>query len=158
MNFTAGVGSGWVISRWFNYQSLNWFIFNSNNKIARASDRAQVTALPCERWRGEKKMLYFHIMAPSQPATQGSVKPKASLAIISLCYYFWNKTWAESIQAQKDYYFNFRQEIVRMPELEETTGSHHLGWSEMNAFNEAKDICISKLHSWDKIRLLAQTL
>lgn len=62
-------------------------------------------------------------MASSQTAKQESVKLKVSQAIISLCYYFWNKTWAESIQAQKDYYFNFLHKIVRMLELEEKTAT-----------------------------------
>lgn len=113
----ASVGPRWVISRWFNYQSLNCFLFNSNNKVAGASDRVQVTAPPCERRRrGENAPISHH---GSQPVMQGSVKPKASQAMVSLCYDFWNKTWAESIQAQKDYYFNFQHEIVRMPELED---------------------------------------
>lgn len=58
-------------------------------------------------------------MASSQTAKKESVKFKIFESIISLCYYFWNKTWEKSIQVLEEYYFNFLHKIVWKPELEE---------------------------------------
>lgn len=58
-------------------------------------------------------------MASSQTAKKESVKFKVLESIMPLCYYFWNKTWAKSIQVQKEYCFNFLHKIVRKYELEE---------------------------------------
>lgn len=58
------------------------------------------------------------MMASSQTAKKESVKFKVLESIISLCYYFWNKTWAKSIQVQKEYDFNFLHKIVRKSDLE----------------------------------------
>lgn len=74
-------------------------------------------------------------MASSQTAKKESVKFKVFQSIISLCFYFWNKTWAKSIQVQKEYYFNFLHEIVRKSELEEEKRQTTLTQAEIKWIN-----------------------
>lgn len=69
-------------------------------------------------WR-EREKLWLHMMASSQIAKKESVKFKVLESTISLCYYFWNKTWPKSIQVYKEYDFNFLYKSVGKSELEE---------------------------------------